>query len=302
MLPASNSGSGENVGFPDTCNTPVGATTVPIPYVNTGEHAQATATSTVVSIMGMPALNLGSSISTTSGDEAGTAHWTTKGAGAFTSGNSVVSIEGLPAITLTSPTTGNKANDGAGIVAAPGATTILFTFAGAPEALDARLGEVDIACCMLDGDVGLLRIAAFGSGLRARVDRAIAELTSQGMRTLAIDVRGCPGGELEAFLDLASAFLAEGALLATVVDGEGDSVEHRSRTRNPHRVPLIILVDRRTASAAELFAGCLRAHGRATLSQEHMYGKTTAHAFVRGEYVAVARVVLPCIGEAEIPA
>ena len=71
MLPASNRGVGGNVCGPDVCNTPTPPTTTPIPYPNVAMNAQATPFSTIVRVSYVNALNMGSSIPMSSGDEPG---------------------------------------------------------------------------------------------------------------------------------------------------------------------------------------------------------------------------------------
>ena len=82
-------------------------------------------------------------------------------------------------------------------------------------------------------------------------------------------------------------------------DADGDEVIYRARGERPHRMPLVVLVSRRTASAAEIFAGALKHHRRALIAGEKTYGKGVGHALVRrgglGDGVgrAVASFVLP---------
>ncbi len=93
MLAASNRSGGQNFGFPDVCNTPVGSATVPLPYPNFAAHAQATGFATTVKIENMNALTLSASIPQTTGDEGGTAHSAFMQKGQFTTGSSIVFIE-----------------------------------------------------------------------------------------------------------------------------------------------------------------------------------------------------------------
>src|ERR1700722_18601173 len=107
MLPASNKGVGMNMGFPDVCLTPAGPVPVPIPYPNMAMHAMAAPFVPTVLITSMPALNMGSIIPLTLGDQPGVANPLFMQMGMFTMGDPVVMISGLPGVTLTSPTSGN---------------------------------------------------------------------------------------------------------------------------------------------------------------------------------------------------
>jgi carboxyl-terminal processing protease len=106
-----------------------------------------------------------------------------------------------------------------------------------------------------------------------RVARAIARLEREGMRCLVLDLRDNPGGDACAFVRLAEDFLPRGSVLARRTDQDGDEIVYRARQDDPYRFPVLILVNRWTASAAELLAGCLQWHGRAALIGEPTYGK-----------------------------
>src|SRR5262245_21404606 len=94
--------------------------------------------------------------------------------------------------------------------------------------------------------------SVFSDDLRTIVFREIDELTRSGGDSLILDLRGCPGGLLDAGLRLAEDFLPRGAVVATVVDADGDETVHLSRRERPYDVKLALLVDENTASAAEV--------------------------------------------------
>ena len=289
MLPASNKGPSQSFGAPDVCLTPVGPVIVPIPYPNFAAHAMACVFSTVVTANMLPALNLASIIALTTGDEPGVAHWTIKGIGTFVVGNPVVFIEGLPGIMLTAQTMGNKMNCPTGTVVAPGAPNVLYTLAP-EEARSAgesdETGESDEERLsgpplegepeLLPGGIGLVRARVFSLALPGALHLALERLAAEGMSALVLDLRGCPGGELLAFLEAASDFLPAGARIATLRDAEGDESPRLARGGPWSALTVFCAVDRGTASAAELFAGALALHGRATIVGERTYGKGVA--------------------------
>jgi carboxyl-terminal processing protease len=104
MLPASVKGPGMNMGFPDVCLTPSFPSPIPIPYPNMGMHAMAAPFCATILLGMMPALNQGSMIPMTMGDEPGVANPLYKQMGTFTMGSPKVILHGLPAVTLTSRT------------------------------------------------------------------------------------------------------------------------------------------------------------------------------------------------------
>jgi carboxyl-terminal processing protease len=126
---------------------------------------------------------------------------------------------------------------------------------------------------LLGDGVGYVAIHVFSAAVPALVYSALRALEADGARRVILDLRGNPGGELAAFLELAGDFLPLGALLVTMDDTDGDRTAHRSRRAQAYHWPVAILVDGGTASAAELFAGCLHSHGRAVLVGATTYGK-----------------------------
>jgi carboxyl-terminal processing protease len=298
VLPASNKGPSLSFGFPDVCLTPVGPVIVPIPYPNFGAHAMAATFSPIVSVAMIPALNMGSVLAMTTGDEPGVAHWTIKGPGTFDTGNPVVFVDMLPAICLTCLTDGNTANNEPGTVVMPGAPNVLYTWAARAGAVEEALAGDPVDGARLEEGIGELRVRVFSMALPGRVHLLIARWLEEGLRALVLDLRGCRGGLLRAFIAIASDFLPEGAELATLEDAEGDRIVYRSRSARPHAMPLVLVVDGGTASAAELFAGCLQAHGRATVVGERTHGKGIAQCLLRdaqggAALATAARVFLP---------
>jgi len=315
MMPASNRGVGTNMGFPDPCLTPT-PVPVPIPYPNVGLNMQAMPFSPIVRICMMSALNTMSKITMTSGMEGGVSHPLLKGMGSYTMGNPIVSIDKMPAINLLCPTTGNNYNNPAGAAVVPSLVNVFFTYAGteAPESTSRNgvsaadppsphalelLRRPAVSGKMLRDGIGYVEINAFGFNLPTLLHNEIVRLTSQDMRALVVDLRANPGGEMEVFLRLADDFLEPGVVLATVTDGDGDEIVHRARQSDPYAFPLVLLVNAGTASAAELFAGCLKSHGRAVVVGETTYGKGAVQALVgsaAGEgasYSTVATVRIP---------
>jgi carboxyl-terminal processing protease len=315
MMPASNRGVGSNIGFPDPCLTPT-PVPVPIPYPNIGMNAQATPFSATVRICLMSALNTMSKITMTSGMEGGVSHPMLKGTGSYTMGNPFISIEKMPAINLLCPTTGNNYNNPAGATLVPSLVNVFFTHVGtesavstasterlaaeppSPEDLE-RLRRPTVTGSMKREGVGYVAIDVFGFSVPTLLHNEVTRLVSQGMRSMVLDLRDNPGGELDAFLRLADDFLSPGAALATAVDGDGDEIVHRARHADPYPFPLVLLVNGRTGSAAELFAGCLKDHGRAVIVGETTHGKGVAQALVGSggsdgaSYATVAKVRLP---------
>jgi carboxyl-terminal processing protease len=288
MLPASVKGPGMNMGFPDVCLTPSFPAPIPIPYPNMGMHAMAAPfCATILNTM-MPALNLGSIIPMTLGDQPGVANPMFMQMGMFTMGSPKVLLQGMPAVTMTSTTTGNNMNNPVGAVLVPGAPTILYGYAGSAAFLASGAVEASHG----PAATGRIAIRVFSHAVPAAVHEAIWELARSGLERLVFDLRDNPGGEILAAVELLRDLLPEGAVVATVEDGDGDALTYRARG-DAYPFPIAVEVNRGTASAAELFAGCLKAHGRAIVVGETTYGKGTACALIAGSFRDVGQIRLP---------
>jgi carboxyl-terminal processing protease len=293
MLPASVQGPGMNMGFPDVCLTPAVPAPIPIPYPNMAMHAMAVPTCPTILNMMMPALNMASVIPLTMGDNAGVANPLFMQAGMFSMGSPKVILEGMPAITMTSMTTGNMMNNPIGAVLVPGAPTILYGYAAplqTPAAPVYSDGQVEAS--FLWPGVGLVAIRVFAPSVVSAVHRAIMELEHQGVRGLVFDLRDNPGGEVMQAIELLRDLLPEGDVVATVQDADGDEIAYRARG-NAYPWPLLVLVNGGTASAAELFVGSLKAHGRALVVGQKTYGKGVVRTLTGGAFVDAGRFRLP---------
>ncbi len=288
MLPASNRGAGMNFCFPDTCLTPPAA--IPVPYPNFAPHSLAMPFSPNVMICMLPALNILSRVVMTFGDEAGTMHPLYKQFGSFIVGAPNIAINMMPGVHLTLPTAGNGFNAPIGAHVIPNIVNVFFNFdtrarevQGAltddvVEDVNIRLRSEIREPTMVSKTVGLIPIAVFSADLPMLVFRAVRKLEKQGMRLLILDLRGCPGGELDVAVRLAGEFLHAGQEVVTVVDQDGDKIVHSVLRDGPYAMPLVLLVDGGTASAAEVFAQALGVHERATLMGQTTYGKTSVEA------------------------
>ncbi|HEV2912067.1 MAG TPA: S41 family peptidase [Pyrinomonadaceae bacterium] len=105
-------------------------------------------------------------------------------------------------------------------------------------------------------------------------NEALENLQSQGMKMLLLDLRGNRGGLLIQAVRVANTFLQRGQLIVTQKGRiDGSSEVYRAINEAPDTTPLVVLVDRYTASAAEIVAGALQDHDRALIVGETSFGK-----------------------------
>jgi carboxyl-terminal processing protease len=121
--------------------------------------------------------------------------------------------------------------------------------------------------------IGVVRIRLFTATTPVEVDEAVLDLADRGAAGLVVDLRGNPGGLFESAVDTARLFLTDGPIVAEVrVDGRGPSYTVEAAGRWS-ALPVVLVVDGGTASAAELLAAVLQQHGRAALAGQATLGK-----------------------------
>lgn len=129
--------------------------------------------------------------------------------------------------------------------------------------------------------VGYLRLTNFQKTTTRDVERALWDLSRQGMRALVLDVRGNPGGLLSAAVEVADRFLSNGRIVTTRGRNSRenfDYVAHRSKT---WEIPLAVLIDENSASASEIFAGAISDNQRGILLGQRSYGKGSVQGIFR---------------------
>jgi carboxyl-terminal processing protease len=103
---------------------------------------------------------------------------------------------------------------------------------------------------------------------------AISTLRSQGLRQVVLDLRGNPGGLLDQAIDVASEFLPRGQVVVSVRGREyNQPILYRSNGNETEDYPLVVLINRNSASASEIVAGAIQDHGRGLIVGETSFGK-----------------------------
>jgi carboxyl-terminal processing protease len=134
---------------------------------------------------------------------------------------------------------------------------------------------------MLEGKVGLVWLGEFNELSDTKIDRALSQLEQQGMRALILDLRGNPGGTLDAAQEVASRFLPRGKNVVIIVERGGDpeirkvlESKHNHQFNRPgHMIPLVVLVNRTSASASEIVYGAIKDYHAGVIMGTQTYGK-----------------------------
>ncbi len=121
--------------------------------------------------------------------------------------------------------------------------------------------------------IAYVRVTAFSRDTAEDLRKVLAELTKGGLRGLVLDLRFNPGGLLNSAIEVSDLFIAQGRIVSTA----GRNV--RERTWDAHKegtfegFPMVVLVNRYSASASEIVAACLQDHKRAIVVGERTWGK-----------------------------
>jgi len=124
--------------------------------------------------------------------------------------------------------------------------------------------------------LGYLRLATFGNSCAREVEAALDELEDRGMKSLILDLRENGGGDLNETVKILGLFLPPGTTVVTTRGREGEAAEPMKtpdRQRRKRDYPLVVLINRMSASASELTAGALQDLKRASVVGELSYGK-----------------------------
>jgi carboxyl-terminal processing protease len=149
---------------------------------------------------------------------------------------------------------------------------------------------------MMQG-IAYVRITGFQPDTLQQLELALARL--RGMRALILDLRGNPGGLFPVAVQIAERFLPAGVIVTT--QGQGPAFNRTFESRSGMAaidVPLVVLIDGETASAAEVLAGALKDNGRARLFGTPTFGKGTIQTVLQltdggGVRITLARFFTP---------
>ena len=137
----------------------------------------------------------------------------------------------------------------------------------------ARIRPPTVWSRQVDG-YGLIELTQFRARTTAELRDALADLDEAGVAGVVLDLRGNGGGFLSSALGVASQFLPEGVTVAYQTQRTGPNVRHRTGSDGISLgVPLVVLVDADTASAAEIVAAALADNRRAPLVGQQTFGK-----------------------------
>ena len=188
----------------------------------------------------------------------------------------------LVAVNDTPVKTGASPDDVTATIRGPIGSTVRLAVrhkSGSRETVSITRAAIDIPSVtykMIDGhpDTGLVAISRFSNRTPDELGKALAQLRSQGAQRFVLDLRNDGGGILESAVSVAGRFLDGGVVMyESQSSGPEKTYSAPAVAGGPVLVPLAVLVNHNTASAAEIVAGALLDRGRAPLIGQITYGK-----------------------------
>jgi carboxyl-terminal processing protease len=132
------------------------------------------------------------------------------------------------------------------------------------------------------GDVGYIKLSQFNENVSVQVERALKELTSRRVKGIILDLRNDPGGLLSEAVNVADLFLPEGKLVVYTKGRKGETQKYFTRRKPvvPDDLPVIVLINKGSASASEIVAGALQDYKRAIILGEKSFGKASVQNII----------------------
>ncbi|PYR77303.1 MAG: S41 family peptidase [Acidobacteria bacterium] len=135
---------------------------------------------------------------------------------------------------------------------------------------------------MLDAQTGYVKLGDFSETSDREVGDAIEKLEAQGMKRLVFDLRDNPGGPLEQAIRIANRFLPRGDMIVYTRGRVPNADQDYRGTEQPdYTGPMLVLVNRNSASASEIVTGALQDHDRGLVVGERTFGKALVQSVYR---------------------
>ncbi len=140
-----------------------------------------------------------------------------------------------------------------------------------------------IASELREGDVGYLRLSDWTEDAQEKMSQALSDLASRGAKSLVIDLRSNPGGYMEPAIRAADMFLRDGVIVSSRGRVAGATRDYRADADVEWDLPVVVLINRGTASSSEIFSAALRENERCVLVGETTFGKGSIQKIFRQE-------------------
>lgn len=134
----------------------------------------------------------------------------------------------------------------------------------------------------LDRSIGYVHIPSFTKQTASQFRDVVSKLKQDGAKSLVLDLRNCPGGLLTAATEVADLFIDEGIIVSSKSRARSENTTFHARPETPFaELNVVVLVNRHTASAAEIVAACLQDHHRAAIVGEQTFGRGLVQSLLK---------------------
>ncbi len=150
----------------------------------------------------------------------------------------------------------------------------------------------------MKGEIAHITINEFIAHTADQIGAAIKQLTDAKAKGIILDLRGNPGGLLDEVVDVASFFLSEGVVVQVRSNQGKMTTLNVNKNRPTTNLPMVVLVDKSSASGSEVLSGALQDRGRATIAGTTTYGKGSVDVLYplsdgSGLYITISRWLTP---------
>jgi carboxyl-terminal processing protease len=174
-----------------------------------------------------------------------------------------------------------SASFGSALIKGTAGTRVTLTIQRGKRKLTRTLVREDIVVPVASGSIvtyhgtklGVLILTQFVQGAGAELRTQVEDVLHEGARGLILDLRDNPGGLLNEAVNVASIFIPDGTIVSTAGRAQPRQVYVARGGAISTSIPMVVLVDSLTASAAEIVTGALKDRGRALVVGTHTYGK-----------------------------
>jgi carboxyl-terminal processing protease len=180
--------------------------------------------------------------------------------------------------------------------------TLLVLHEDEPEPVEIEIVrttvEVPSVRSYTEDSISVINITQFSERTDAELTEVLEDIDEDTVRGIILDLRGNPGGILNTVVKVASHFLNDG-IVATMRDSNGELTEYPVRKNSlKSDLPMVVLVDRSSASGSEVLAGALQDYDRAAIAGETTFGKGGVNVLQQladgsGIYITTARWLTP---------
>lgn len=135
---------------------------------------------------------------------------------------------------------------------------------------------------MIENNIGYIRLSEFNAQSAGDITKMLKDLSKDGMTSLILDLRNNPGGLLDSAIEICSLFIPEESLVVSTKGRDKIQEQHYITKKKPlyPNMPVIILINRGSASASEIVAGTLQDYKRALVIGGNSFGKGSVQTII----------------------